>query len=165
MHRFRKILYVVEPAVAQQAALRRAWALAEANQAELTPLAVVPPVGEQVVEWPGGLTTEDLQVAVLAERRAALKSLPAADPASAQARIEVRCGRDFIQIIRLVLSEGTSSSSRPRRIPAGPAACSAARTCTLCASALARSGCCARMAPCPTARCSPRSMSRAAARV
>lgn len=106
MHRFRKILYVVEPAVAQEAALRRACALAEANQAELTLLAVVPPVGEQVVEWPGGLTTEDVQAAVLAERRAALESLAAADPASAQARIEVRCGRDFIEIIRLVLSEG-----------------------------------------------------------
>jgi universal stress protein E len=106
MHRFRKILYVVEPAVAQATALRRAAALAESSQAELTLLAVVPPVGEQVIEWPGGVSTEDVQATVLAARRAEIEAMVAAHPTGVQPRIEVRCGRDFIEIIRRVLAEG-----------------------------------------------------------
>ncbi len=106
MHRFRKILYVVEPAVAQEAALRRAYTLAESSQAELTLLAVVPPVGEQLIEWPQGVSAEGVQKAVLDERRAAIEALVAAGPRSVQPRIDVRCGRDFIEIIRSVLAEG-----------------------------------------------------------
>lgn len=106
MPRFRKILYVVEPAVAQEAALRRAYALAESNQAELTLLAVAPPVGESLLHWPDGVSIEAVQAAVLDQRRAEIEALVAAHPSPVPARIELRCGRDFIEIIRQVLADG-----------------------------------------------------------
>lgn len=108
MKRFKNILYVVERAVDQRAAIARAVSLAENNQARLTVLDVLPPVTGGYNLPPGGPVTADLKAALYEQHRESVEQLLA--PHRAQTtldiRVELREGTVFLQAIQEVLREG-----------------------------------------------------------
>jgi nucleotide-binding universal stress UspA family protein len=108
MKRFKNILYVVERAVDQQAAIARAVSLAQNNQARLTVLDVLPPVTGGYNLPPGGPVTADLKAALYQQHRHAAEQLLAPHRAehTLDVRLEFREGTVFLETIREVLREG-----------------------------------------------------------
>jgi nucleotide-binding universal stress UspA family protein len=108
MKRFKNILYVVERAVDQHAAIAKAVSLAQDNQARLTVLDVLPPVTGGYNLPPGGPVTADLKAALYAQHRDAAEQLLAPHRAATKLdiRLELREGTVFLQAIQEVLREG-----------------------------------------------------------
>lgn len=106
MKRFKEILCVVANSEQTEPALRRALALAEANQARLTVTTVLPlariarlvPAAE-----PG---EDDLMQALTREHLEGLRRLTASCAERLEVRHEVLFGTGFIEVIRLVLTRG-----------------------------------------------------------
>ncbi|MDA3868643.1 MAG: universal stress protein, partial [Gammaproteobacteria bacterium] len=106
MKRFRKILYVAEPSVAQEAAITRAVTLAANNLAELTVIDVIPPEAADIGLPHGGQVSSDFQAAIEDRHREVLESLIEPYHQTMAIGIEVRVGKPFLETIRAVLRDG-----------------------------------------------------------
>lgn len=106
MHRFKNILFVAGPAEPRVGPLARAVELARSHGARLTLVAVV----DRLPPWSAlltrGLTTEDLQQAGVEQRRADLERLGKGLAPDVSLQVRVLVGSVFLEVIRLVLSEG-----------------------------------------------------------
>ncbi len=103
MKQFDNILCVAEPSIAQVPVLARAVSLAENNQADLTVIDVVPVVTAGVGMLPGGLSSAQLQSAVVSKHRTELESLVAPYRQRRGIQVEVLVGQTFLEVIRAVL--------------------------------------------------------------
>lgn len=117
MKRFTNILYVAEPGVEQEVAIARAVSLALNSQAQLTVLAVLPPMTAGIAMPPGGPITAQLQQRMQEEARHALESLIAPYRDQLEIRIEVCEGRLFQEAILAVLREGYDLLLKPAENP------------------------------------------------
>lgn len=117
MKHFTNILYVSESSVEQDAGIARAASLALNNMAQLTVLAVLPPITAGIAMPPGGPSTVQLQQRRLDEQRHALESLIAPYQDQLEIRIEVREGRLFLEAILAVLREGYDLLLKPAENP------------------------------------------------
>jgi nucleotide-binding universal stress UspA family protein len=106
MNRFGNILCVVAGTQGDTAALERAVALAEHNQARLTLLGVVPSVTAGIGLPEGGPISRDLQAWLMNEREGLLSDLAAPHARRVAAKTRVVIGTPFIEVIRQVLREG-----------------------------------------------------------
>lgn len=105
MKRFRNILCVVEPSVAQEAGLARAVSLAENSQATLTLIDVIPEEMLDPSPAPRGPSPVAFRESVMAERRSRVESLIAPHADRVDHHIEVLTGITFIEVIRAVLRD------------------------------------------------------------
>lgn len=117
MKRFRKILYVAEPSVAQDAAIARAVTLATNNLAELTVIDVIPPETADIGLPHGGPVSSDFQAAIEDRHRKVLESLIEPHRQTMAIGIEVRVGKTFLETIRAVLREGYDLVIKPAENP------------------------------------------------
>ncbi|MDX1410322.1 MAG: universal stress protein, partial [Saprospiraceae bacterium] len=106
MKRFRDILCVVEPEEDSRAALERASALAQSNQANLTVMAIIPRIraGTRLPE--GSPAPEELQALLAGEQMRLLDALAAPYRKLADIQVRVLHGTPFMEIIREVLRSG-----------------------------------------------------------
>lgn len=121
MKRFKNILYVSEPSVAQESAVARAVALAQNNQAQLMIIDVIPEQTAGIGMPPGGPISADLTAAMIAERRQMLESLVAPYTALLDISIEILVGTKFLEAIRAVLRNDYDLVIKPAENPANPA--------------------------------------------
>ena len=136
MKRFKNILVLLGGVSEQDPALLRATALAASNQARLTLALCLEEFGDQ----PPG---DELRRAVVDGLRARLLAL--ADglrQRGFRADADILFGRTFIQAIVRVLSRqhDLAGEDRPQHTRCRARRCSAAPTCTCCASVRARCG-------------------------
>jgi nucleotide-binding universal stress UspA family protein len=103
MSTFRRILYVSERAADGTAALRRAAALAESHQAQLTLLEVIPPMRSLEGLYPAAPSRETLTETLAARRHAALETLAAPLRPRLDVRVEILSGTPFLEVVRAVL--------------------------------------------------------------
>ena len=106
MHRFKDILLIFNPIVANDAALTRAVSLAETNEAQLTVVRVVEkePHGSSVTS--DAMRPMDIQeLVVQAGQEELQKFLVPVRQAGIQVRAEVLSGAPFLEITRAVLRE------------------------------------------------------------
>ena len=94
MKRFKNLLFANGAAADQASAVARAVSLAESNQAELTIMDVIPPVGEE------------FRTEVIAGRRQVLESLAAPFSARMKIHLDIRTGIFPMEVIRAVLLRG-----------------------------------------------------------
>lgn len=118
MKRFKNILYVSEPSVAQESAVARAVALAQNNQAQLMIIDVIPEQTAGIGMPPGGPISADLTAAMIAERRQMLESLVAPYTALLDISIEILVGTKFLEAIRVVLRNDYDLVIKPAENPA-----------------------------------------------
>lgn len=118
MKRFKNILYVSEPSVAQESAVARAVALAQNNQAQLMIIDVIPEQTAGIGMPPGGPISADLTAAMIAERRQMLESLVAPYTALLDISIEILVGTKFLEAIRAVLRNDYDLVIKPAENPA-----------------------------------------------
>lgn len=91
MKRFKNILFVNHPAVSNPWALARAVSLAEHNQAELRVIVVISPV------------PQELRDEIVAEHFKALRTLTEPYQQRLTIHLDVRMGKEFLEVIRAVL--------------------------------------------------------------
>ncbi|NEV63233.1 universal stress protein [Thiorhodococcus minor] len=106
MKRFKSMLYVVETGKRCTSVLRRAVALAETNQANLTLVDVVPQVPAGIGMPRGGPLSADLQTALRTEHAQALDALAEPYRQRAEIQCKVLVGTPYLEVIREVLREG-----------------------------------------------------------
>lgn len=105
MKRFKNILCVINPEKVSAAALERAVTLTENNQADLTVVCVIERFSP--VSWISeGISTDELQKALLDERSQGLNSLIGPYRGRVAVRTDVLAGTPFMEIIREVLRGG-----------------------------------------------------------
>ena len=106
MDRFKNILVSASPGGLDASALRTAISLAEANDAKLTVIDVVPPLPRwrRKVNIEGRLV--DVEAALMDERHKQLRVLIDNAGGSADIEVDVLSGEPFIEVVRRVLSEG-----------------------------------------------------------
>jgi len=106
MQRFKNILCVIEPSEARNAALERAVALAENNQASLTVVDVLPRVPSGIGGEGGGPISGELQAAMVREHEARVE--PSIEPYRRRLDIQHKAlfGTPFLEVIREVLRNG-----------------------------------------------------------
>ncbi len=117
MNLFKNILYVSEIDVAQETAIMRAVSLAENNQADLTVIDVVPVITAGIGMPYGGSISNELQAAALSERRKQLESLIEPYRTRLRIRLDVRAGRKFLEVIRVVLRNNHDLLIKPAENP------------------------------------------------
>ena len=113
MKRFKNILFVNEPATANEAALDRAVTLAQNNQASLTVIDVVEPIHAGLTAIPKGLTLETLRQAMIEERREQLEHLTASLGKTMNMDAHVLYGIPYLEITRKVLRDGHDLVVKP----------------------------------------------------
>lgn len=102
MKRFTNILYVVEhPSADDASALARAVALAENNQARLHLLSVSEPPRRASIA--SGLDPADIETRLRDQELERMQALLAPHKGSIKATMDVRFGKDFIEVVRDVL--------------------------------------------------------------
>lgn len=117
MNQFKHILYVSEPAVAQETAFARAVSLAVKNQAELTVIDVMPPPFISVNLSPEAPSGAELKANLVAERHNVLQSLTEPYSQDNQITLTVVEGKCFLEVIRTVLREGHDLVIKPAENP------------------------------------------------
>jgi nucleotide-binding universal stress UspA family protein len=117
MKQFNNIVYVCEPSAAQGSAIARAASLAENNQASLAVMDVIPVVGAGLALTPSGLTSDQLQSAMIERRRMDLDAVIAPYRLDRDIQIEVRVGRTFVEVIRAVLCNQYDLVIKPAENP------------------------------------------------
>lgn len=117
MNQFKHILYVSEPAVAQETAFARAVSLAVKNQAELTVIDVMPPPFISVDLSPEAPSGAELKANLVAERYNALQSLTEPYSQDNQITLTVVEGKCFLEVIRTVLRDGHDLVIKPAENP------------------------------------------------
>lgn len=117
MNQLKHILYVSEPAVAQEAAFARAVSLAVKNQAELTVIDVMPPPFISVDLSPEAPSGAELKANLIAERYHALQSLTEPYSQNNQITLTVVEGKCFLEVIRTVLRDGHDLVIKPAENP------------------------------------------------
>ena len=117
MIRFKRILYVSEPAVNQETAFAHAVSLATRNQAELTVIDVMPPPFISVGLSPEVPSAAERKAGIIAERYNALQSL--SEPYSQETHITTTVveGKCFLEVIRTVLRDGYDLVVKPAENP------------------------------------------------
>ena len=107
MQRFKKILFVADPAVESAAALKRAIALALENQASLTVVGVVRDVPRGARMAITAVTPTELMDSVVSERREQLKDMVklAISERELAISVNVLVGKAFLEIIREVIRD------------------------------------------------------------
>jgi nucleotide-binding universal stress UspA family protein len=105
MHRFKNILYVVEHGVDNSAALTRAIALSDTNQAKLTVFGVLESIPDDRWLTLTALTPGEALESVVAEKREQLITMINAQAGERGISIQIESGRAFLQIIRAVLRD------------------------------------------------------------
>jgi universal stress protein E len=106
MKSFRNILCVVANAAQSEPALRRAVALAEANQARLTVITVLP-LARMAHAWPAAQRAEeDLEQSLRREHLRELELLTAPHADRVAVAHDVLFGTCFLEVIKLVLAQG-----------------------------------------------------------
>ncbi len=113
MKRFKSILFVKEPDAACEAALDRAVALAESNQASLTVIDVVEDMPSALRVAPNGFTHETLRQAIIDERREQLEQLVESVRGKMAINTEVFYGIPYIEMTRKVLRDGHDLVMKP----------------------------------------------------
>ncbi len=113
MHRFKNILFVAETGESNSAALERAVALSNTNQAALTVMDVVTLVPEDRWVKITPLTPGEIIESVVAEQRERLESLVSEIAGGREVRIEIARGRAFLEIIQAVLRENFDLVIKP----------------------------------------------------
>lgn len=117
MNRFKRILYVSEPAVNQEAAFSRAVSLTVKNQAELTVIDVMPPPFISVNLSPEAPSAAKLKAGMIAERYKTLQSLTEPYSQDRQITVTVVEGKCFLEVIRTVLKDGHDLVIKPAENP------------------------------------------------
>ncbi|WP_339644948.1 universal stress protein [uncultured Porticoccus sp.] len=117
MNQFKHILYVSEPAVAQETAFARAVSLAVKNQARLTVIDVMSPPPISVHLPPEAPGSAELKANLVAERYNALQSLTEPYSQDNQITLTVVEGKCFLEVIRTVLREGHDLVIKPAENP------------------------------------------------
>ncbi|QEP43960.1 universal stress protein [Ectothiorhodospiraceae bacterium BW-2] len=117
MQRFKNILYVYEPSVAQQSSIARAVELAQHNQAHLTLLAVVSEqiAGIRMVAAEEG--RRDLNAIRVAQQCQQLESLMAGYDQRGSFAYKVVVGTRFLEVIRAVLRDNYDLVMKPAEDP------------------------------------------------
>lgn len=113
MKRFKNILYVVENNVNQHLSLERAVTLAEANQAQLTVMEVIPRLSMSIKMQQGDV----IDKLILNQHQEYLHTL--IDPYRSRLSINTRLavGTAFLEVIRAVLSQGYDLVIKPAENP------------------------------------------------
>ena len=114
---FKKILYVCESSVAQDASILRAVSLAENNQAELSVIDVVPVVPAGIGLHRGGATSSEAQSALVNDRRQKIEALIEPHANRLKIRTDVLVGRTFLEAIRVVLRNDHDLLIKPAENP------------------------------------------------
>lgn len=117
MNLFNNILYVSESGVPEEAAILRAVALAENNQADLSVIDVVPVVTAGIGMPHGSPISHELQTAALNERRKKLELLIEPYRKRLCIRLDVLAGRKFLEVIRVVLRNNHDLLIKPVENP------------------------------------------------
>jgi universal stress protein E len=115
--RFRNIVYVSEPALDQETPLARAVALARNNQAHLTIIEVLPGDAAGMVIPSGESGLADSTAAMVRERRARLEASIAAHREHTRIGIEIRMGKQYLEVIRAVLRDHHDLVIKPAEDP------------------------------------------------
>lgn len=105
MNRFRHILYLSEPSVAQTGALKQALLFAQRHNSRLTLLEVMPEVSVQFNPLPRNLDLKKLESSVLAKRREELQSMVDELQPNTEVTISIKMGKRFVEAIRTVLAD------------------------------------------------------------
>lgn len=105
MSQIKRILYLSEPASEQTDAVRQAILFAQAQDAELTILEVMPEVRSQLNPLPQNLDIQQLEQALQNERRQDLNALLDSLETEAQVAIQIKTGKRFVEAIRAVMAE------------------------------------------------------------
>lgn len=106
MKRFNNILCVVDPLATGEWALKRAVALAEHNQAELTVVGVMPGVPTGIHMPDGEPSSRNLEAALVREYESRIASLIEPYRKRIEIKHGVLSGTPFLEIIRAVLRDG-----------------------------------------------------------
>lgn len=117
--RFKNILYVNETDAQQTSAMVRAVSLAKSNHANLTVVDVIP---DEVITAAAGLpldgpSARELKAEVTVNRRKILTSQIAQFHQGIDIRLQVTTGRRFLEVIRMVLSDGFDLVIKPAENP------------------------------------------------
>lgn len=117
MKLFKNILYVSEVSVAQGPSIARAVSVAENNQADMTVIDVIPAITVGIGTLPGGHTSDELQTAMVSERRKELESLiePYKDRLSIQ--LDVLVGKTYLEVIHAILRNKYDLLIKPTENP------------------------------------------------
>ncbi len=106
MKRFKNILFVAERDVDNRAALHRAIALAENNQATLTVVTVAPKLAAGIGLPDGGPVSAGLQAEIVAERQKEIEEQVQSLGAAVGIHCRVLLGTPFVEIVHEVLAQG-----------------------------------------------------------
>jgi nucleotide-binding universal stress UspA family protein len=117
MKQLKKILYVSERSVNQDATIARAVTLAKNNQADLTIMEVIPEEVAKIMSLPNGPVTSELMHKIKEQRREELESLIDPDKSQISPVIDIREGTKFLQVIRAVLADNYDLVIKPSENP------------------------------------------------
>lgn len=106
MNRFKHILFVSEQALDNRAALRRAVALAENNQATLSVVTVAPRLSGGIGLPDGGPVSAGLQAEMVAARKKSLEEQVRSLDTPVDIHCKVLLGIPFVEIIHEVMAQG-----------------------------------------------------------
>jgi len=108
--RFKNILYVSGTDARQTSAMTRAVSLAKSNHANLTVVEVITAAAELPLD---GQSAQELKAEVTANRRKILTSQIAQFNQGIDIRLQVTTGRRFLEVIRMILSDGFDLVIKP----------------------------------------------------
>ncbi|WP_342349681.1 universal stress protein [uncultured Nitrospira sp.] len=117
MKLFKHILYVSEASVAQEPSIARAVSVAKNNQADLTVIDVIPALTAGIGLLPGGHTADELQTAMVSERRKWLESLVGPYEERLSIRLDVLVGKTYLEVIRAILRHKYDLLIKPAENP------------------------------------------------
>ncbi|MER2513412.1 MAG: universal stress protein [Nitrosomonas ureae] len=117
MNLFGNILYVSENAVNQEASIMRAVLLAENNQGNLTVMDVAPVITADIDLPYGRPISNEVQSAIVSERRKMLEALIEPYKKRLDIRLNVLVGTTFLEVIRAVLRNGHDLLIKPAENP------------------------------------------------
>ncbi|GAA3965396.1 universal stress protein [Allohahella marinimesophila] len=117
MNRFNNIVYVSDRSLNQTATMARTVALAQASQARLTVLEVVPDIPAGVWISLDGIQAADLTAALVQERQLQIELLTSGFKDEIEIEIEVLVGRLSLEAIRAVLRKDFDLLIKPAENP------------------------------------------------
>lgn len=117
MKNFKNIVYIMESDVLSGQSLETAVSFARTHQADLTLLDVIPDITSRMRPLSRGPSAAEIQQALVAQRREALERVAASFQGKPGVSVVVAVGRNFLEIIRMVLRNGYDLLIKPAEDP------------------------------------------------
>ncbi|GJL73239.1 MAG: universal stress protein [Nitrosomonas sp.] len=114
---FKNILYLSEASVAQGPSIARAVSIAENNQADLTVIDVIPVITVGIGTLPVGHTFDELQTAMVSDRRKKLEFLVEPYMERISIQLDVLMGKTYIEVIHAILRNKYDLLIKPAENP------------------------------------------------